>query len=189
MVNRDLFTIHGVRDNDILHFADRDTAGVLRVPRRNRLLLRCSGISRLEQDLAGVRVDSSAFQQRFEGDPCPLRRAHGTQLPLSAFYLRHQKDSSVPGAFQSRRFRDRRHRQQFLIADGEGAINRATDRQLVLVPVKHGSLVMTTNVEEVVRRKELFKLIEGIFQIDWIAFTDDEADLGFAGCHRGAHNL
>ena len=48
---------------------------------------------------------------------------------------------------------------------------------------------MTTDVEEVVRRKELFKLIEGIFQIDWIAFTDDEADLGFAGYHRGAHSL
>ena len=77
VVDRDFFAVHRVRDDNIFHFPHGDTAGVLCVPWRNGLLPWYSGVGCLKQDFAGVRVDSRPFQQNFERNAGPLRRAYG----------------------------------------------------------------------------------------------------------------
>jgi hypothetical protein len=49
------------------------------------------------------------------------------------------------------------------------------------VTIEHGSLEVTADVEEVVRREELVELVERVLKIQRLAFADNETDVRFAG--------
>src|SRR4029077_371068 len=145
---RQVFAIHFVGQQHIAaRFLQRNTARELQFARRTFRVLKHAAVGSFENYFPRVWLESRSIEQDREWHSGPLRSTDCAESPLHAFYFRFQKIPVVPGAFQSRRGRDRREGHELLVINCERFFYFAVYMQPPRIAIDRRDWKMRSNIE------------------------------------------
>src|SRR5262249_526063 len=146
MLNREGFAVHRICQQrvSISSLIDREAALEM-----NWIFVPGNGtaIRTAEQDLSSPGLDAGAIEHLHRRYPDPLRRAHGSQVPLLALDWRIEQHAAVAGALESDDESLRRHLPKVAHAEPERALHQAAHCQTKGRWVEIGNLKMIADVE------------------------------------------